>query len=104
MDRNDSDLDLVQVHFLDRIDFEKIVDVVAIVAAVDVHQELDESRTLKNLLILIRWPIRDRGSEAYLNGHIHHSRRSRGRHHGHQVHHDRHRPDQGRTNYTHLTF
>ena len=53
-DRNDLDLDLVRVHFLVQIDFEKIVDVVAIVVAVDDHQELDESRTLKNLLILIR--------------------------------------------------
>ena len=105
MDRNDSDLDLVRVHFLDQIDFEKIVDVVAIVVAVDDHRELDESRNLiKMSLILIRQPIRNCESEAYLNGHIHHFHRSRDRHHGHQVHHGRHRPDLGRTNYTHLTF
>ena len=48
VDRNDLDRDQVRVHFLVRIDFEKIVDVVVIVVAVDVHQELDESRTLKN--------------------------------------------------------
>ena len=39
---------------------------------------------------------------AYLNGHIRHFHRSRGRHHDHRVHHGR--PDQGQMNYTHLTF
>ena len=45
--QNDLVLDLVRVHFLDQIDFEKIVDAVAIVVAVDVRLELDESRTLQ---------------------------------------------------------
>ena len=54
MDRNDLDRDLVRVHFLVQIDFEKIVGAVAVVVAVDVHQELDESRILKKIFIFIR--------------------------------------------------
>ena len=45
--QNDLDLDPVRVHFQVQIDFEKIVDAVAIVVAVDVRLELDESRTLQ---------------------------------------------------------
>ena len=45
--QNDLVLDLVRVHFQVQIDFEKIVDAVAIVVAVDVRLELDESRTLQ---------------------------------------------------------